>query len=1242
MATNDRFDVTRSGLDDARFLLYLPRTVATWGDAGPVRRIDGTLVFADVTGFTALTERLSAAGNIGSEQITEAVNAVFSEILSVARLEGGDLLSFGGDAVLLLFEGPDHRRRAVTAAWEMQESMPDGGDLRASIGVASGEIVLAGVGSSQHLVFALGPVVDDVVSVETAAEAGEVVIAESVLAGIDEWCRGPAKGTGYLLEEPPEPSDFDIDADAVEHIPSDLAGYLPAALHSELAVTGAEAEHRPAVVAFLKIKGITAIGSSDSLAETLGRMVDVLVTEAAEHRVCVLASDIDDYGAKVVITAGVPHAVPEPHERLVRTVQRTLERFPDLDLRVGIADGPVFAGDLGAAFRRSYTVMGDPVNLAARLASVAGRAEVLVAPPVAEQLTGRFELEDRPPVALKGKALPVAPSAVGVSLDHSGAAAVSAPFVGRHDELRWLHDVAEQAAGGDSRIVELVGPAGIGKSRLIDELTAALPDMAHIGVRSQEYDRSTAYRTIGTLVRRSCGISLEATAEEAGRRLAEIVGHLAPDLTPWLPLIALAAEASAEPTPESTDLDPRFVTVTTARVLVELAEAMLDRPVLVAVDNHEWVDPASRDVLEAMIERSAGLRWIWVMAGRSPGGWKDAHSVSLEPLDREATWELIASVAPRLPPRALELLTDRAGGNPLFAIELAALGEVEAVPDTIERLLAARIDRLEARERRLLRYASVLGTEFDLDLLAEALAPVAGGFDDSGTWAALSEFITVSPLGKVRFTQGLIRDVAYAGLPYRRRREIHGMVAETIERRARHRAKRFAAVLSLHFEAAGNLAKTWEYATVAGERAAATWATHEALALYGRAVEAARSLGSAIDPDAACDAALALARAADLTGDFDEVDHALEFARTLSGAGRNRELAVASARLAEKQGELDSAAAMLVDAVEGDVDELIEFQAVMMLAGIRHRQGRFEESATHCRTVVDAAGVEDHPAVQAHALNLLSLNAAHLGDPNGRTHAERALELLEALGDWAATGRVLNNLAIQSYFAGRWDEATDLYRQGRKASDRAGDVVMVATFDNNIAEILSDQGHFDEAAELFGRAATIWSSTGYSVGEALVTSNRGRLAVRLGDLTGAREMIDSALDRFREMGAAALTFETETRMVELAICEGDATGAIEVLDRLDAEADHANPILLRLRAHALAIAADDRAVDVFEAACRALAEQGPAYENALALKGLAALTGGESKPADIVLDGLGAQAAFVLPVNRSTGQQVDR
>ncbi len=980
--------VGRSTLDDARFLLYLPRVVATWGDHGATRSVEGTLVFADVTGFTALTERLSKAGSIGSERVTEAVNAVFTEILSIARLEGGDLLSFGGDALLLLFSGEDHRRRAVSAAWEMQEAMGVGEDLRASIGVASGDITLAIAGSRQRLVFVLGSVVDEVVALETVAEAGEVVASSATLAGIDDWCRGVARSSGFVIADAPEPSDIEIEDGDSGRVTADLGALIPAALHSELAVTGADGEHRPAVVGFIKVRGTSSSGGPEAITESLGRMVDALVDEAGQHRVCVLASDIDGDGVKVIITAGVPHAVPEPHERLLRTVQRTSARFPELDIRVGVADGAVFAGDLGAAFRRSYTVMGDPVNLAARLAAAAEPGELLVAPSVAAHLVDRFELTEREAVSLKGKAEPVAPSVVGVPLERHAPEVAATPFVGRREELWEIAAIARRQVDDVRMVVELVGPAGIGKSRLVAALPDALPEMAHLAVRAQEYDRSTAYRVVGTLLRRSVGTALDATAEEAGRRLAELVRERAPGLLPWLPLIARAAEAKAEPTPEVDDLDPRFLAPTTARLLVELAQVVLDRPAVIVVEDHEWIDPASRELIEHMIDRTGEHRWLWVMTGRGAKDWPGAYRMSLGPLGPTDIEAVISSVAPATPPRLVATLVERADGNPLFAVELASLGQAEAIPDTIERLIATRIDRLEARERRLLRYASVLGAEFDLDLLAEALAPMAGGFDDSGTWSALAEFITVSPLGKVRFTQGLVREVAYAGLSYRRRQEIHGMVADTIERRARHRARRFAAVLSVHFEAAGMHEKTWEYAVMAAERAAAAWATHEAVDLYRRAIEAARRLGETVDRAAAFDAALALAEAADLTGEFDVVEEALAYASNLRLDGESRVLAVAQARLFEKRGELDAAAEALDQAIEGVVDDTTDMQAVMMLAGIRHRQGRFQESADHCRSVIEAPNVDEHPARLAHALNLLSLNATHLGE-GGRVHAER-------------------------------------------------------------------------------------------------------------------------------------------------------------------------------------------------------------------------------------------------------------
>lgn len=1224
MVTPERATVG-SGLDDARFLLYLPRAIVTWDGTEPTTTVDGTVVFADVTGFTALTEQLSRDGTIGSERITDEINGVFTEILSIARLEGGDLLSFGGDAVFLLFAGQDHRRRAVSAAWEMQESMEGHEVLRASIGAASGEVTLAIAGTGQRLVFAVGPVVDRMVTLEGLAGPGEIVVSDETMAGLDAWCRGESRGDGFVVAGAPEPSDVEIDDDDVGRVPRDLGSLIPPPLHSELAVTGADGEHRPAVIAFIKVKFVPEEGGLDRLTS----VVDALTAEAAEHRVCVLAGDVDHRGVKIILTAGVPHAVPEPHERVIRALHRAMARFDDIDLRVGIAEGSVFAGDLGAAFRRAYTVMGDPVNVAARLASAAQPGQMLVSPAVADEVAGSFELTPLAPLALKGKSEPVTPSEVGAPIESRGGGTSAAPFVGRAGDIERLRGLARAASQGVGGIVELLGPPGMGKSRLVSELAQERAGMPTIVAHAHEYDRSTPYRTIGTLLRQSTGIPMEATGEEAGIRLTSLVGNRAPGLAPWLPLVALAAEAIVDPTPEVDALDPRFVVATTARVLVDLADAMLDGPALVVVENHEWIDPASRDIIESMVERTTSMPWLWVMTGREGGEWAGAVIHALEPLALAEAEELVSSVAPQLPPRVVHTLAERSGGNPLFAVDLAMLGETESIPDTIERLIATRIDRLATRERRLLRYASVLGVEFDLDLLAEALAPVAAGFDDATTWAALAEFMTVSPLGKVRFTQGLVRDVAYAGLSFRRKCEIHGMVAETIERRARHRAKRFAAVLSLHFEAAGDHAKTWEYAIAAGERAASGWATHEAVTMYRRAIQAASHLGDAVEPGARAEAALALAVAADLTGDFDVVESALEFA---GGLGEStREFAVASARLLEKRGALDEAADVLSEAVKGRVEDDLDMQATMMLAGIRHRQGRFQESADHCRTVIDAPTVDEHPARLAHALNLLSLNATHLGEP-GRSHAERALDLLESIGDWAATGRVLNNLAIDSYYAGQWDEAADLYRQGREASDRAGDVVMVATFDNNIAEILSDQGRLDEAAELFRRAESVWRASGYPVGEALVASNIGRLAMRQGDHATASARLADAVGRFEEMGAAALAAETKLRVIECLICQAGTEDAVELIDELALESPDRAPILTWLRAHALAVAGDDSAAATMGEAVELLAGVGPPYEYALARIALARLTGADDPAARADLAELGAEGAFVLPI----------
>jgi class 3 adenylate cyclase/tetratricopeptide (TPR) repeat protein len=1165
---------TGSSAAGARYLQYLPRLVVRWEglDASSEprhRTIDGTVVFADVSGFTALTERLAAAGKVGAEQITGLFNGAFTELLTVARLEGGDLISFGGDALLLLFDGDDHARRALSAAHEMLGALDDYQrqhspvPLAMSVGVASGEITAIVAGSLQRELFLVGPTVDTMAELEGLADAGQIVASGATLDQVDPWCRGEIVGTGHLLAEPPDPSDVDLEDNetgsrTVDAI--DPAAFVPPALREELNLSGAEGEHRRGAVAFLRAQGLSELLTSsgaDAAAEALASLVDVAAARAEEHGVTLLSSDVDRGGAKLILTAGIPRAVPDPEERLLRTARRIIDEGIPLRLHVGVSTGDVFAGDLGATFRRSYTVMGDTVNLGARLAGQAGAGEMITLDPVLAASRTRFDVERRTPVTLKGKSEPVEPIAVGPIIGARGSiGGADLPLFGRDDELHVLTTALADARHGRGTVIDLSGPVGIGKTRLRDELRSA-GSTRSIFVDCEEYEAATPYHPIRILLRHLADVAMSTGAEHAGIELVRMLSDAAPDLLPWAPLLAIPFDAEVSSTAEVTALDPTFRSAKLAETVVDLLAALVREPSLIGIDNAQWIDSASGELLDALARRVPELPIVLVVARRDESAplWSDATDDAVArvvptPLDEHCSRQLLMAVtgAQPPPPHVVDAVVARAAGNPLFVIELAAVGAGDELPPTLDRLFAARIDGLQSRDRRFLRYASVLGEQFELDLMVEAMSSVAAGIDDPEMFDRLADFLEVSPLGRVRFRQPLAREIAYAGLAFARRQEIHGLVADTIERRARHRAARHAGVLSAHFEAAGRFRQAWDYAVAGGRRAATSYAHREASVLFERALRVAEQCDPAPSAAEVAPVAEAWGDAANLIGDFATAE--LAYRRAADDATRSDlpRLTRKRAHVREREGEYDAAeellAATLADvetdpAADGTPTDLIE--TLVAIAALRYRQGRPIEAAEASHRAIDADPEQRLPAAIAHAHQLLAITDQ---DASARErHGWRAVELYEQAGDRVGIGKALNNLGIEAYFDGRWHDAVELYRRSREASAQAGDVIITATLDNNLGEILSDQGRLDEAARLFEAAATTWRAARYRVGVALVESNLGRLAMRRGDTAAARPIIERAFRNFSDMGAAALVAETEARLVELDVVDGETDAA---------------------------------------------------------------------------------------------------
>ena len=276
-------------------------------------------------------------------------------------------------------------------------------------------------------------------------------------------------------------------------------------------------------------------------------------------------------------------------------------------------------------------------------------------------------------------------------------------------------------------------------------------------------------------------------------------------------------------------------------------------------------------------------------------------------------------------------------------------------------------------------------------------------------------------------------------------------------------------------------------------------------------------------------------------------------------------------------------------------------------AGIKYRQGRFGEGVDWSTRAAEHAELADDRAALGHAYHLLHLNRMSLGEKD-EEHARLALSLLEEAGDLVLQANVVNNLGIEAYYAGRWDEASELYRRSSELSGRAGDVVNVARAQNNEGEIVSDQGKLEEAEALFLEARRVWRAARYPVGIALATSNLGRVAARATRFDEALELLAEALTLFESLGSEALVHETEARRAECLVLAGRFQEALDVAPTV-LEAAEENPLLYpfleRLHGYALVQARQaEEAGPRFERSLELARELEADYEVALTLEAL--------------------------------------
>jgi class 3 adenylate cyclase/tetratricopeptide (TPR) repeat protein len=1157
----------------------VPRLAAEWDLDHRGERwfdLEATACLVDISGFTTVSERLARLGPLGAEQLTELLDRVFSQMLAVAYEKGGTLLKFGGDALLLAFARDDHPRLAAEAAVGMRTALADARgttdlgrvSLRASMGLHTGTLRLLRAGGANRELLVVGRDCSATIELQRLARPGEILVSDATADRLPRGAtadgdggrrlrtrRTTSGGPGHLLAR--DVPDEEIEA------------WVPVRLRARLIERAGESEHRAVTVAFVRYTGVDGLldaDRGDDAADALDEVVRAVQDAAEAESVTLLGSDVDVDGGKLILVAGVPVTQEDDEGRVLRAARTIATRPHRLQVRVGVNRGNVFAGDVGAPFRRTFTIMGDTVNVAARLTGVAGPGEVCATAGVLERSRTVFDASELGPMSVKGRRDPVPSWSVGAPLGARHRTRGTLPFRGRDGELTRLVGALGAADDGAGSVVVIEGERGAGKTRLVTELVERSNDARVLQLRGESFSGAVPYLPFRPVVREVLGVTGDDRGD-AGRQLEDAVRAAVPRLAAFAPLLAPIVDADVAATPETSVLSERFVGARTADLLVAVLEATTSSPLLIVVEDVHWFDVASGELVVALGTASVARPWLVCLTRRPvagglvpPDGWE---RLLLGSLDDDAVRELVdaATIDAPLRPQHRDSIVAKAAGNALFVEELLRLDVASpgALPDSLDAIAMREIDDLVPDARRLVLVGSVLGQVVD-PVLLRALADAPRFEDGVG---ALGDVLSDDGSGQLRFRHALLQEAAYASLPFRTRLDLHRRAGHAIES-ARGDGADTSAMLSLHFYAAQDWERTWRYGRLAADASRRAHAPGEVLTHLERAATAGGHLDTVSDGVVAS-VLEEIGDAAIVVGDYDHADAAF---RRASGAWHGD--TVARARLAERraylrseyQGRLGAAIRQVhtgVALLEGAPDThhgatRVRASLLAREADVRTRQGRLTQAvglATSAAAAADEAGDERTVAL---ALSLLDQALTEAGRPDEAVHLPRALEIYERLGELDLAAMTLGNLGSLAYWRWAWDDAGESYTRAAAAATASGDLATAAVANVNLGELRVDQGRADEAVALLTPALRTLTAFGYVAAAGAARVHLGRARAVAGDPGAGVQLLRDTVAEFDGAGFGFPALDARAKLCEVLVLAGDTKAAcVELVEARRAE-----------------------------------------------------------------------------------------
>jgi len=811
----------------------------------------------------------------------------------------------------------------------------------------------------------------------------------------------------------------------------------------------------------------------------------------------------------------------------------------DFNMRIGLNTGQVVVGSIGDDLRMDYTALGDTTNIAFLLQQIAKPGQIILSDRTHRIIKGYFHCERIGEEKLKQREKPVKYYELihermkRTRIDVEEEEKILTRFVNREEDLTMMFDLFERVKKKEGQVICILGEAGEGKSRLIYEFKKRIDLTEAMFLESQciSYGKNIPYYPVVEILRKSLDISELDSQEDIRKNLEGRLKRLDEKLLGSVPILfrLLSLETETEPLIISDPEQAKEMTFEALRLLI-LSESQV-KPIVIVIENLQWIDSTSEEFISYIVESIASFPVFLILTYRvgythSFASRSYLRQISLSRFSDRESKRIIQALIPdhRLPYDFIQLILDKAEGNPLYLEEIVKslmerniilkdptgyklakdIKEIE-IPDTIQEIVLARVDRLEEHSKMTLQAASVIGREFTLKLLArqEELERQLSRYMKELKHLELIQEKSLSPEIEYMFKNAVTKDVIYSSLLLQHRKELHRKIAEAIERLYWEKKEEYLEMLAYHYLHSDAIDKSITYLIKAGEKAKSIYANNEAIEYFRKALDLMDQHKGSWD-DYKKEAHQKLADLNDLVGDYPQaIHHYVEEMKFVSSSIEKTESLRKIGVICEKKGDLAEALKFYEEAMDLIAHREYPLEAgriYMNIGWLHNRNGDYDRAMDFCN---------------------------------------RALNIFRQEKSDYETALALNNLAVIHEFHGQWDLAERYNKESIQLIRKVGDQRKLGSFYISLGLLSWKKGSLKKSKNYFKKSLVLMEAIGNTLGIANSFSSLGKVYASEGNLNKAFSYLEKSLTMFQKMGTKSKLCQSCIALAEAYVKKGD-------------------------------------------------------------------------------------------------------